>query len=132
MRRLRFLWAFIMGLILTITLLISLSSARVVANSNERFVSTTGRDSIPVDSIFILNNCSSQSDPCRTVQHAVNRANANDRYPRRFTRIIPPIIIKPPTIRFQSNFSPRNNTPKITPMRGNTYVTSTVRVGPTE
>ncbi len=69
--------AFAFGL--GLALLLALPTARADAAGSLRYVATTGRNAIPVGGgLFVLNDCKTSTDPCRTVQHAVNQAAAND------------------------------------------------------
>ncbi len=48
------------------------------ATTSERFVSTNGRDINPSGPPFIINDCTSNSNPCQTIQHAIDYAGPND------------------------------------------------------
>ncbi len=69
--------ALALGLASLLALLLVLSPAR--AADTTRYVATTGRNFIPIGGgPFMINDCKIITDPCRTVQHAVNRADPGD------------------------------------------------------
>jgi len=77
-RRLTTVLALGLGLAPLLALLLALSTSRADAAGSPRYVATTGRDLIGTMPPYLINNCLSSADPCRTVQHAVNRADPGD------------------------------------------------------
>jgi hypothetical protein len=73
----RLVVALALGLGLVVALFWLLPSGSAAAGT-WRYVATSGRDLIPVGDLFIVNDCTSSGDPCRTVQHAVDWAAVGD------------------------------------------------------
>lgn len=63
-----------LGWVPLLALLMILSPAQAAGTT--RYVATTGKDIIGTEPPYIINNCT--AIPCRTVQHAVNRADPGD------------------------------------------------------
>ncbi|MBN1815458.1 MAG: DUF1565 domain-containing protein [Anaerolineae bacterium] len=67
-----------LGLVPLLILLAGLHTAHAGLTGPLRYVATTGRNVIGTGPIYAMNYCLSSADPCRTVQHAVDRATSGD------------------------------------------------------
>ncbi len=66
-----------LGLVPLLMLLLALQTARAAGTT--RYVATTGRNAIPIGGgFYLINECKVITDPCYTVQHAVDRASTGD------------------------------------------------------
>jgi hypothetical protein len=78
MRRLmekhRLLLSAVLGVLAAILVLLALGGGSALG-AGARYVSTEGRDTLPGG---VANDCTSPSDPCRSVQRAVNAADSGD------------------------------------------------------
>lgn len=66
------------GIGMIIIFISGLNSFSVEAASTNLFVSPSGKDVIPLNGIYLINDCKNPAEPCRTVQHAINKAEEKD------------------------------------------------------
>ncbi len=65
-----------LGIAPLLALVLALSPARAAGTT--RYVATTGRNAIGTQPPYLINDCAVITDPCRTLQHAVNWADPGD------------------------------------------------------
>lgn len=72
------IWVLGTGFGMIIGLISGLIRFSAEAASADLFVSPLGRDEIPLGGLYLINDCKYQTDPCRTIQHAIHKAQEKD------------------------------------------------------